>query len=74
MKQTKQFVRRVLGLVAVQAGAGLGVLQAHPGHAGHGYAGGVDFSWGGMLLCAGLVAGMVGLWARGFGGGRGRAR
>jgi hypothetical protein len=61
----------------MQAGAGFGVLQAHPGHAGHGHAGGVDFSWGGMLVCAGLVAGMVGLvglMARGFGGGRGRLR
>ena len=73
MKQTKQFVRKLLWIVAWHFGLGAGFLEAHPGHVGHGISGSSGISLA-AVVCAVMVIGVVLIFARGVGGRRGAAR
>jgi hypothetical protein len=73
MKQTKQFVRKLLWILALHLGLGSGVLEAHPGHVGHGTSGSLEMFWA-VAWCAAMVAGVIWLCARGFVGRRGAHR
>lgn len=73
MKQTKEFVQKLLWVVAGYSGLGAGVLHAHPGHAGHGISGTSEMFWT-VALCAMVVAGVAWLCASGWGKRRGAVR